>query len=754
MDEKHEDIFVDYEQVSYKEETEIFFRNLPRYTQDYIVSLFPIATWIGRYNLTWLIRDLIAGITVGIVVVPQSMAYAKIAMLPPQYGLYTAFVGLCVYCLFATSKDISIGPTAVMSLLVGQTITRVTASSTTITATEIAVTFSLLTGAIAMFIGLARLGILVDFIPACSIAGFMTGSAITITIGQWPKLFGIKGINTQDSTYLIFGNFFKYLPNTKLDVAFGLSGLLFLYGIRYGCQFLSKRYPKYSTHLFFFGIMRNGILIIFATLISFLINIGKSTSPISILKDIPAGFQAMNVPRLDSDAINAIAPSLPSGIIILILEHCAIAKSFGRINNYVINPDQEIIAIGFTNIWASFFGAYPSTGSFSRSAIKARSGVKTPIAGIFSACVVVLALYALTPAFYYIPDATLSAVVIHAVADLVSGPSYIKRLASVSLWELFVFAVTVIVTFFTTVEYGIYASVALSIVILLFRIARPRFWALGRVPLASDVPKYSDDKSQQQQQQRYLYVPDSHPSLGKLVEPLPSGVLMCRIDESFTYPNSGYISDRIIAYCKEHTRRGGAVLGKGDRAWNDDANPVTEAAREQLPLLHALILDVASVNRLDSSGLQAVVDASAALNRFAGHHVEFHFVNIVHPAIRRALIVAGFGTQPVPGSEGQEILPVVPVSKDGPQSQKQQEQKQQQQQQQQRLNADVEEMEISSTDNNDRPLDDFKSASTATLSNPIPIPKDVYPFFHWSADEAVNAAVRSLSLRPTPEHLL
>ncbi|CAO3591103.1 unnamed protein product [Absidia cylindrospora] len=510
--------------------------------------------------------------------------------------------------------------------------------------------------------------------------------------------------------------------------------------------------------------MRNGVLIIFSTLISFLINIGKSTSPISILKEIPAGFQAMAIPRVDTDVISGIASSLPSGVIILILEHVAIAKSFGRINNYTIKPDQEIIAIGFTNIWASFFGAYPSTGSFSRSAIKARSGVKTPIAGIFSGLVVVLSLYALTPAFYYIPDATLAAVVIHAVADLVSGPSYIQRLASVSLWELFVFCVTVIVTFFTTVEYGIYASVGLSIVILLFRIARPRFWALGRVPLASDSPKYvTDDKSvghqqqeqqQQQQLQRYLYAPHSHPSLGKLVEPLPSGILMCRIDESFTYPNSGYISDRIIAYCTEHTRRGGKILTKGERAWNDDASPAVEALREQLPLLHALILDVASVNRLDSSGLQAVVDAQSALNRFAGHHVEFHFVNIVHPAIRRALIVAGFGTQPVPGEDGQEILPVVPASKDGPQQRHHREQHQAHDIEQETSTASHlssvgggDHDDTSSIEKHHADFIDTKSASTTTLSNPIPIPKDVYPFFHWSADDAVNASLRSLSLR-------
>ncbi|KAL0092673.1 sulfate transporter family-domain-containing protein [Phycomyces blakesleeanus] len=714
--------------------------------------MFPIVTWIHRYNFQWLVRDLIAGATVGVVIVPQSMGYAKLAMLSPQYGLYTAFVGLCVYCLFATSKDISIGPTAVMSLLVGQTVTRVTTEYPSITGPQVAVVLSLMTGIIAMFIGLVRLGILVDFIPAPAIAGFMTGSAITITIGQCPKLFGIKGINTQDSAYLIFGNFFKNLPNTQVDVAFGLTGLLWLYGIRFACQKLTTRYPKYEKHLFYFSIMRNGILVIFGTLIAFLINIGKTTSPISILKTVPAGFQAMHVPVLTTELISAIASSLPSAVIILILEHVAIAKSFGRINDYQINPDQEIIAIGFTNIWAAFFGAYPSTGSFSRTAIKARSGVKTPIAGIFSALVVLLALYALTPAFYFIPDATLSAVVIHAVADLVSGPAYIKRLAKVSLWELFVFVAAVLITFFTSVEYGIYVSLGLSIVILLFRIARPRFWGLGRVPLSTSTGSNTSQKVQESEEiQKYLYVPTNHPSLGPLVEDLPAGILMCRIEESVTYPNSSFISDKIITYAKQNTRRHGAVISKGDRAWNDDADPVKEAARSQLPILHALIIDFSSVNRLDSSGLQSIADAKNTLNRYSGHDVEFHFTNLVQPSIRRSLIVAGFGNQiRLDGSSNgehtqnvhQEILPVVPASKDGPRQRPAEDRRAKAG----NGNGDVEDvLEVYEKNG-----EDFKSSvDTQSISTgrSIPIPKDRYPFFHWSSDEAVLAATRTLAFR-------
>lgn len=643
-----------------------------------------------------------------------------------------------------------------MSLLVGQTVTRITASHADITGPEIAVALSLITGAIAMFLGVVRLGILVDFIPGPAIAGFMTGSAITISIGQWPKLFGISAVNTQDSTYLIFGNFFKYLPTTQLDVAFGLSGLIWLYGVRYGCQWLTKRYPKYSTLFFFLSIMRNGVAVIFGTLIAFLINIGKKTSPIGILKTVPAGFTAMAVPKVSTNLISAIASSLPGAVIILILEHIAISKSFGRINDYTINPNQEIIAIGFTNIWAAFFGAYPSTGSFSRTAIKARSGVKTPIAGIFSALVVILALYALTPAFYYIPNATLSAVIIHAVSDLVSGPEYVKRLAKVSLWELFIFLSGIIITVFTTVEYGIYASVGLSFVILLYRIARPRFWSLGRIPLSAASATAGTD-SKHGDEQSYLYVPQSHPSLGKLVEDLPSGILMCRIDESFTYPNSGYIADSIIGYCKEHTRRNAQVLSKGDRAWNDDSNPARDAARAQLPRLHALIIDFASVNRLDSSGLQAIVDAQNTLNRYAGHHVEFHFSNILHPAIRRSLIVAGFGNQPRAGFEDEqqdnndnakEILPIVPASKDGPLQRQQ--------------TAHTSTSHITTTADGIEEVvethyahhDDEKKANFSSddesinTAHSISLPRDRYPFFHWSADEAVRTASRSLVNRP------
>lgn len=242
-----------------------------------------------------------------------------------------------------------------MSLLVGQTVTRVTTTGE-YTGPQVAVILALFGGFITLFIGLVRLGILVDFIPGPAIAGFMTGSSITISVGQWPKLFGISTVNTHDSAYLVFGNFFKHLPDTKLDAAFGIIGLVWLFTVRWGTGVLTKKYPKYEKFFFFANIMRNGVLVIFGTLIAFLINIGRSTSPISILKSVPSGFTAMGVPSVDINLLSQVSSTLPSVVIILILEHVAIAKSFGRINNYKIDADQEIIAIGAANIIGSFFG--------------------------------------------------------------------------------------------------------------------------------------------------------------------------------------------------------------------------------------------------------------------------------------------------------------------------------------------------------------------------------------------------------------
>ncbi|RIA94075.1 sulfate transporter N-terminal domain with GLY motif-domain-containing protein, partial [Glomus cerebriforme] len=222
----------------FREQTKEVIQNFPQHSLEYVKSLFPIVGWIGRYNLIWLAGDIIAGLTAGAVVIPQGMAYAKVAMLPPEYGLYSSFVGVSLYFLFATSKDITIGPTAVMSLLLGQNMASILASPDhKFTAIELASSFSLFSGIIALILGLFRLGFVVDFIPAPVIAGFTTGSAITISIGQIAKLMGIPKISSSEASYLVLGKTLAGLPKTQLDAAFGFSFLIYLYAVKYGALY-------------------------------------------------------------------------------------------------------------------------------------------------------------------------------------------------------------------------------------------------------------------------------------------------------------------------------------------------------------------------------------------------------------------------------------------------------------------------------------------------------------------------------------
>lgn len=356
--------------------------------------------------------DIIAGLTVGAVVVPQSMSYAKIATLPAQYGLYSSFIGVFIYCFFATSKDVTIGPVAVMSLQTASVIASVQAAHPNLwSGPLIATTLAFFCGIITLGIGILRLGFVVEFIPVPAIAGFMTGSAITIAVGQVPSLLGTSNLfNTRAACYLVIIDTLKYLPKTKLDAAFGLPALFFLYAYRYTFNWASRRYPQYKRWCFYALVLRNAILVVFTTIFSYLVcRSSPNNPPISILKTVPRGFQNVGALKINTDLVTALASQLPVSTVVLLLEHISISKSFGRVNDYKIVPDQELIAIGVTNVVGTFFSAYPATGSFSRSAIKSMSGVRTPLDGIITGVVVILALYALTGAFYWIPSAGLAA---------------------------------------------------------------------------------------------------------------------------------------------------------------------------------------------------------------------------------------------------------------------------------------------------------------------------------------------------------
>ncbi|KAJ4310601.1 hypothetical protein N0V94_008358 [Neodidymelliopsis sp. IMI 364377] len=627
----------------------------------YLRSLFPFLDWIFHYNLTWLFGDVVAGVTVGFVVIPQGMAYALLAQLPAEYGLYTSFVGFILYWAFATSKDITIGTVAVMSTIVGNIVTKVQKEKPELQAVDIARALSVIAGSVLLFIGLVRFGRIVELIPLVAITSFMTGAAISIGAGQVPALMGITGVNTRGPTYHVIIDTLKGLPRTKLDAAMGLSALFLLYAIRSFCNFMAKKQPSKKKVWFFVNTLRMAFVILLYIMISYLANRhvkgNAKKAKFKILGKVPRGFQHAGAPVMNTELLSAIAPDIPVTIIVLILEHIAISKSFGRINNYVINPSQELVAVGFTNVLGPFLGAYPATGSFSRTAIKSKAGVRTPLAGIFTAIIVLLALYALTAMFFYIPMASLSAIIIHAVGDLITPPNVVYQFWETSPLEVVIFFAGVLVTVFTNIENGIYVTIAASFALLLWRQLFTHGQVLGKVRVYRATPESIARKEDgafapgPEHSVREAYVPvnrkdGTNPNID-IESPYP-GVLIYRFSEGYTYLNQQGYMDELVSHAQKIARP--TTLDRyaklGDRPWNDPGPRRGQQVNidDNRPILRAIVLDFSAVNNVDVTSVQGLIDVRAQLDRYAApESVEWHFASINSRWTKRALTTAGFG---------------------------------------------------------------------------------------------------------------
>ncbi|KAM5341595.1 hypothetical protein ACJ41O_014626 [Fusarium nematophilum] len=639
---------------------------------EYFYSLFPFLSWIGKYNWIWFLGDFIAGTTVGAVVVPQSMAYAQLAQLPVEYGLYSSFMGVLIYWFFATSKDITIGPVAVMSQVTGNVVLHAADVIPDVEGHIVASALAVLVGSIVTFLGLARVGWLVEFIPLPSICAFMTGSGVSIIAGQVPKLMGIKDVNTRNPAYRVIIDTLKGLGRTKIDAALGLTSLVMLYGVRGICSYLAKRQPHRAKLFFFISTLRTAFVILLYTGISAGINIHRRDDPmVSILKDVPSGFTHAAAPEINPRIIKAFASELPAAVIVVLIEHISISKSFGRVNNYVIDPSQELVAIGVTNLLGPFLGAYPATGSFSRTAIKAKAGVRTPFAGVITGIVVLLALYALTAVFFYIPNAALAGVIIHAVGDVITPPKVVYQFWRVSPIEVIVFFAGVLVTIFTTIENGIYTTVSISFAVVIYRLFQTRGRFLGVVRVRTMKANVSDGTSSPGSIAKEVAVDENESSLRAGFLPLDHddgsnpkvivrspypGVFIYRFAEGFNYPNAtrylNHLTETIFAECR---RTNPALLGKlGDRPWNDgQPRNIKVSENDDRPILKAVILDFSTVNNVDVTSVQSLIDVRNQLDKFAAPEVvDWHFAHVENRWTKRALAAAGFGFRTPRGEDG------------------------------------------------------------------------------------------------------
>lgn len=578
-----------------------------------------------------------------------------------------------------------------MSTVTGTVVAGVAKTHPAIPGHVVASALAIICGAIICFIGLIRCGWIVDFISLSAISAYMTGSALNIAVGQVPALMGITGFSNRDSTYKVVINILKHLGRTKVDAAMGLTALAMLYLIRSACNFAARRMPNRAKTFFFISTLRTAFVILLYTMISWLVNRhhrGPKQKPVfAILGNVPRGFKYAAAPRLDRTIIKAFIKELPASVIVILIEHIAIAKSFGRINNYTIDPSQEMVAIGVTNLLGPFLGAYPATGSFSRTAIKSKAGVRTPFAGVFTALVVLLAIYALTAVFYYIPNSSLSAVIIHAVGDLITPPNTLYQFWRISPLEVIIFFAGVFVTIFSSIENGIYTTICVSIAVLLFRVVKAKGRFLGKVRIHSVIGDHlvDDDgkhgghgqygsfgSNDPDKSTRNLFLPISHndgsnPEI-EVESPYP-GIFIYRFSEGFNYPNANHYLDHMVDTISKETRRtnpsfypklGVSSLPPNpiyplialtntttqDRPWNDPGprrgKPIP--IETDKPTLKAIILDFSSVNNVDITSVQHLIDVRNQLDRYAAPDtVDWHLACINNRWTKRALASAGFG---------------------------------------------------------------------------------------------------------------
>ncbi|KAL5017931.1 hypothetical protein ScPMuIL_003653 [Solemya velum] len=446
----------------------------------------PITKWLPKYSFHDLQSDFIAGITVGMTVIPQGLAYAKIARLPPQYGLYSAFMGCFLYMFFGTAKDITLGPTAIMSLM-----TESFADSPVEKDPTYAIILCFMSGIIQLVLGILHLGILVNFISYPVINGFTSAAAITIAVGQIKGILGLKNIRREFIPQI--EDMISNIKETNLwDMTLGLCSLVLVHNMKKLRTIDWKDRPDdppisilqqvCRKILWIIGTGANAVIVVTAASIAASL-LAYNVDKLSLTGKLKAGIPSFQPPKFSLQNGNTtitadqIFSDMGIGLIIVpilgIIEAIAIGKAFARRNDYKIQPNQELYAIGLANIASSFFSAYPVTGSFSRTAVNSQSGVRTPASGVFTGALVLLALQVLTPLFYYIPTAALSAVIIAAVIQMIDY-KVLRILWKYKKIDLIPLLLTFVSSFLIGIEYGILVGVGISLLILLYPMARPK----------------------------------------------------------------------------------------------------------------------------------------------------------------------------------------------------------------------------------------------------------------------------------------
>ena len=422
----------------------------------------PVFEWLPGYARGDLRGDLVAGLTVGAMLIPQSMGYALLAGLPPLFGLYSAVLPLVVYAAIGGSRQLGVGPTAISSLLTSAGLAHLSGGDPKV-AVELAATLAVMVGLMRIALGVGRLGFMVSFLSRPVLSGFTSAAALIIGVSQLKHLLGVKLEHTERVHQILAEAAGRLDEVQGAALAVGVGGIVLLAALR-------RWLPTWPGALIAVGL---------ATLAVSAFNL--EDHHVNVVGQIPGRLPSIEVPTAGFDHLGEMMPTALAITMLGFVESIAIAKVFAQRNRYTIKPNRELIALGACTVAAGLSNAYPVSGSFSRTAVNAASGARTQLAGVISAGVVALTLVVLTPMFRPLPHAVLASVVIMAVAGLVDVREA-RRLWTVKRSDFWLLALAFTGTLAFGVELGLGISVVASLAVVLRQTSRPHIAVLGRIP--------------------------------------------------------------------------------------------------------------------------------------------------------------------------------------------------------------------------------------------------------------------------------
>ena len=539
-----------------------------------LARYFPILEWGRSYDRGTLASDLVAAVIVTIMLIPQSLAYALLAGLPTQVGLYASIAPLIAYAIFGTSRTLAVGPVAVISLMTATAAGSVAAQGFP-DYVSAALILAVISGAILLIMGLLRLGFLASLLSHPVVSGFITASGILIAVSQAKHILGIQG-SGETLPEMLESMAASVGSANPFTIAIGAAALLFLFWVRRGLKPLLVRAglgPRNADLLAKAGP-------VFAVIVSILLVVvfGLDSEGVAVVGLIPTGLPPITVPLLDAELWSALlVPALLISIIGFV-ESVSVAQTLAAKRRQRIDPDQELVALGASNVAAGFSGGYPVTGGFARSVVNFDAGAETPAAGAYTAIGIAVAALFLTPLLYFLPIAVLAATIIVAVLSLVSfGP--IGEVWRYSKADFSAMTGTIAVTLLAGVEAGVIAGVGVSLALYLWRASRPHAAIVGRVPGTEHFRNI----------------------LRHEVETTPN-VLTLRIDESLTFINTRWLEEKVLELVADR------------------------------PELRHLVLMCSAINAIDASALESL---EAINHRLADAGVKLHLSEVKGPVMDR-----------------------------------------------------------------------------------------------------------------------